>query len=280
MSQMVPEIEDAGRPKANASLTVFNSVEDFPNQALQGGLAFKSLREFQTVQHVFLEKSFDSVAFWTAANQLVQSELNSLIKVLKPGGTFSVTFLNGEAVQTKDVEKRVFMAGLTEFSQTGQGSFRAVRKVWKATATAASKFEQLVSGLESNPEALKAANPAITEAQLLQNDVVLESEKGGSCATKPKACKNCSCGRKEQEEKGFQDQRVKDLENGNIKSSCGSCYLGDAFRCATCPYKGLPSFEPGDKVKLDLVRGGAAVSETKVEAVAAVASSGKVTIEL
>ena len=41
-----------------------------------------------------------------------------------------------------------------------------------------------------------------------------------------------------------------DLENGNVESSCGKCYLGDAFRCASCPYRGLPAFEKGDKVKL------------------------------
>ena len=28
------------------------------------------------------------------------------------------------------------------------------------------------------------------------------------------------------------------------------CGLGDAFRCAGCPYRGLPSFEMGKKIEL------------------------------
>eukprot|EP01125_Pyxidicula_operculata_P004827 TRINITY_DN17_c0_g1_i2.p1 TRINITY_DN17_c0_g1~~TRINITY_DN17_c0_g1_i2.p1 ORF type:complete len:282 (+),score=62.27 TRINITY_DN17_c0_g1_i2:74-919(+) len=76
----------------------------------------------------------------------------------------------------------------------------------------------------------------------------------GAGKTGGKACKNCTCGRAELEANGGEAPKRKltldMIENPGVDSSCGSCALGDAFRCAGCPYRGLPAFKPGEKITL------------------------------
>ena len=89
---------------------------------------------------------------------------------------------------------------------------------------------------------------------------------GKTNSRRKKACKDCTCGLKEEEESGIerirsvQDKVVKFTEDelteidftieGKKVGGCGSCSLGDAFRCSGCPYLGLPAFKPGQKINL------------------------------
>ncbi|EMD40815.1 hypothetical protein CERSUDRAFT_111400 [Gelatoporia subvermispora B] len=90
-----------------------------------------------------------------------------------------------------------------------------------------------------------------------------------------KACKGCTCGLAELEAEelaqsnvvlldgaeGGQTMEVSQTEKERLiaaaaaapkaTSSCGNCYLGDAFRCSSCPYRGLPAFKAGEKVEID-----------------------------
>ncbi|XP_071573490.1 anamorsin homolog [Temnothorax nylanderi] len=87
----------------------------------------------------------------------------------------------------------------------------------------------------------------IDEDELLDESELVKPDASSLkvCATtgKRKACKDCSCGLAE-------ELSGKDAPENAVKSSCGSCYLGDAFRCASCPYLGMPAFKPGEKVVL------------------------------
>ncbi|VDN50289.1 unnamed protein product [Dracunculus medinensis] len=93
------------------------------------------------------------------------------------------------------------------------------------------------------------ADEMIDENELLTKEdfkrPVPSSDCGISYKGKKRACKNCTCGLAEMEAAG-KSQILP-------QSSCGNCYLGDAFRCSSCPYRGLPPFKPGEIVQLSIV---------------------------
>ncbi|EPY77122.1 Anamorsin [Camelus dromedarius] len=112
----------------------------------------------------------------------------------------------------------------------------AAVKLW--TLSANDMEDESVDLIDSDelldPEDLKKPDPA--------------SLRAASCGEgkKRKACKNCTCGLAEELEK----EKSRDQMSSQPKSACGNCYLGDAFRCASCPYLGMPAFRPGEKVLL------------------------------
>lgn len=113
----------------------------------------------------------------------------------------------------------------------------------------------------------------------LSRPVAIPPECLPNAKKRRRACKDCTCGLAERLEaedaaqRSLQDKvlnggptsasasakmlSTEEMEvdftiPGKTTGSCGNCALGDAFRCAGCPYIGLPAFKPGEEVMLDL----------------------------
>ncbi|AAS50507.1 AAR141Wp [Eremothecium gossypii ATCC 10895] len=131
---------------------------------------------------------------------------------------------------------------------------------------------------------VKAAllDSAAGDAPIAENDLVVGHDStpitlltcGRTQTRRRKACKDCTCGLREENEKEISDTHARQEKlllgdavkfsepelaeidftiEGKKVGGCGSCSLGDAFRCSGCPYLGLPAFKPGQPINLSAI---------------------------
>lgn len=231
------------------------------------------------------ETSSLSAVFSLAENNGFHSVLwlSELARILQPGGVLLVQEPRRDDEITKsDLERNLLLAGYINVQQCPKyaedGNFciavTAVKPTWE-TGVSFSLKKSLVApqggGNEANLGGISvpfsggsaglklptyeddSAYDFVDEDTLLAEDDLKRPElpdvddcevgKAGR-----KACKNCSCGRANMEQAGKLQLTAEQLNNP--QSACGSCGLGDAFRCGACPYKGLPPFKLREKITL------------------------------
>eukprot|EP00927_Polykrikos_kofoidii_P010303 TRINITY_DN14355_c0_g1_i1.p1 TRINITY_DN14355_c0_g1~~TRINITY_DN14355_c0_g1_i1.p1 ORF type:complete len:309 (+),score=70.66 TRINITY_DN14355_c0_g1_i1:131-1057(+) len=166
--------------------------------------------------------------------------LQQCLDKLVPGGTLTAQLVGVSEVDAQGFETAGLFAGALDSKVTMTSTsvtFSCSKPTWAAGAAA-----QL-----SNSEV-----DHIQEDDLLGEVPAPMGQGKSDCSSKPRACAGCSCGRKDLEDKHGAEEAKKMLEQGKTRSKCGSCYLGDAFRCDSCPYRGLPAFKGGSKVELSV----------------------------
>ncbi|EFX03534.1 anamorsin family protein [Grosmannia clavigera kw1407] len=216
----------------------------------------------------------------TEALQLLQrSAYTALVPSMKVGAKLQLQ--DGGRLQGAEAREAI-LAGLVEkdgvFEKTEEEEaevvvplrFGAKKKTAPAAAVATSKGPVVTLNLDDYNDG----------DELVDEDSLLTQEERNRPPQQPpqcnvdgqkrrRPCKDCTCGLAERLEEEDRTRRA-DADNNlsnvfkldsddlneldfTIKGktgSCNSCSLGDAFRCSTCPYIGLPPFQPGEEVKI------------------------------
>ncbi|KAK8650721.1 hypothetical protein V6N13_140348 [Hibiscus sabdariffa] len=207
-----------------------------------------------------LDSSYVNLVIYIArsADFPVDELYAEIFRVLMPGGMLVVygSSKSGTNEVMSAIERRLLLAGFSDgnhflLNSVAQSfGVKAKKPSWKIGSSFAIKKKTVKNPLKiemDDDSDLIDEDSLLTEEDLKKPQLPLV----GDCevGTTRKACKNCTCGRAEQEEKVQKLELTMDQLN-NPQSACGNCGLGDAFRCSTCPYKGLPPFKLGEKVSL------------------------------
>ncbi|KAL2329120.1 hypothetical protein Fmac_022547 [Flemingia macrophylla] len=193
------------------------------------------------------------ILIWLSVDCPVDQLIQEILRVLKVGGTILIRESSQSDVGSfdkiiSDLENKLLLAGFSETQVLQSTGIKAKKPSWKIGSSFALK-----KVIKSSPKMqIDIDSDLIDEDSLLtEEDLKKPQLPAGDCeiGSTRKACKNCTCGRAEEEEKVLKLGLTAEQIN-NPQSACGNCGLGDAFRCSTCPYKGLPAFKLGEKVAL------------------------------
>ena len=215
-----------------------------------------------------------------SSEHLSPETLRAFFDLLKPGGRLGVFVKGGgeqedssSAMMRKEVSKRLTLEGFEEVvvsEQTTSVSGTRATKVsgrkpkWERGVTFSLGEKKTKKTLVSKASSAWEEDDDDRDEMIDEDALLTEKDKakpnaegeGVGCPPTRKPCKDCTCGRKEEEEMKENatpaSSVVKmDLENDpndeTFKSACGNCALGDAFRCAGCPYLGQPAFKENDE---------------------------------
>nr|CAG4638107.1 EOG090X0FGQ [Chydorus sphaericus] len=188
----------------------------------------------------------------TAVNHTFEL-LTEIVKILKPNG-----LLFGRGENSEKIAQDLKLTGFSSITRGPLNNFTAQKPNFEIGASSKLSF-----GSTNKPAAaVWSLSDALVDDQveLVNEDDLLDesdlikpaAESLKVCGTtgKRKACKDCSCGLAEELQAENGETKPSAPATKSATSSCGSCYLGDAFRCASCPYLGMPAFKPGEKIQL------------------------------
>lgn len=206
---------------------------------------------------------FDACALHGASASDI-ANVGSVLSRLKAGAKVTVTGSDAGA------EDALLLGGFVDVARSADGVVTCSKPSFAAAAaplalTKASEKDNKAPAKPQQAWKLMAddfndeEHDLANEDELLGGDDDIEvdaTEEECGPESRKRACKNCSCGLKEMEEEAEQKGAVVEKPSA---SACGNCAKGDAFRCASCPYLGTPTFDVGTKPELQVNADGSKV---------------------